>query len=139
MPAGRVADGDARRGAHDVHHGLDQRARREVLARARLDVLGVLFQQPLVDLALDVHVQADPGLAVDQLQQAAQLGRVLDAVLRLAKDDRDQARALAQLGQDVAVVGLQVVAVAGQQAAPAHALGDDPLLAPARAPARRPS
>ena len=94
-------------GAHDIHDGLDQRARGEVLARAALGVLGVLLQQAFVDFALDVDIQADPGFAVDQVDQAAQLGRVLDLVLGLAEDDGDQAGALAQLGQDVAVVGFE--------------------------------
>jgi hypothetical protein len=56
--AGRVADGLARPGLHHVDHGLDERPRGEVLARARLDVLGVLLQQPFVDVGLDVDVEA---------------------------------------------------------------------------------
>ena len=49
-----------------------------------------------------------------------QMGRVLDAVLRLAKDDGDQARALAQFSQDMAVMGFECVAVALEQALPAQ-------------------
>jgi hypothetical protein len=47
------------------------------------------------------------GLAVDQLDQAAQFGRILDLVLGLAEDHRDQAGAFAQLGQDGAVMSFQ--------------------------------
>ena len=85
--AGRIADRLPRRWAHDIDDRSDQRTRGEVLARARLDVLGVLLQQAFVDFALDVDVEADPRFAVDQLDQALQLGRVLDFVLGLAEDD----------------------------------------------------
>jgi hypothetical protein len=109
--AGRVADHLPGSRGHHVDDGLDEGTRREILPRARLDVLGVLFQEPLVDGGLDVDAQADPGLAVNQIDQPAQLGRVLDAVLRLAEDDGDEARPLAQLGQDGEVVALQVGAL----------------------------
>ena len=56
--AGRVADGVVRAGAHHVHDGLDQRARREVLAGAGLHVLGVALQQGLVGVALHVGAEA---------------------------------------------------------------------------------
>ena len=46
------------RGDH-VHHRGDERARREVLARAAFHVLGVLLQQPLVGVAL--HVGGERG------------------------------------------------------------------------------
>ncbi len=50
-------------------------------------------QQALVGVALHVGVEADPLLAVDQVDdQPAQLGRVLDLVLRLAEDDAEHAR-----------------------------------------------
>jgi hypothetical protein len=42
--AGGVADALAGGGAHDLDHGLDERARGEVLAGAALGVLGVLLQ-----------------------------------------------------------------------------------------------
>ena len=52
-------------------------------------VLGVLLQQALVDVALDVGAQRRPVLLVDQIDdQPPQLGRVLDLVLRLAEDER---------------------------------------------------
>ena len=117
--AGRVADRLAGGGLHDVDDGLDERARGEILPGAGFGVLGVLLQQAFVDLAFDVHLQPDPGLAVDQLHQALQLGRVLDAVLGLAEDDRDQPRALAQSGERLAVVALQLFAGEPAQAGPA--------------------
>jgi hypothetical protein len=39
-----------------VHHGLDQRPRREALAGAGLDVLRVALQQPLVGVAIHVGI-----------------------------------------------------------------------------------
>ena len=113
---GGVADGLSRLGVHDFHHGLDEGPRGEVLARAALGILGVLFQQAFVDLALGVDVQPDPGLAVDQGDQALQLGRVLDLVLRLAENGRDQAGAGAQVLQDMQILGFQVGAILRSQA-----------------------
>ena len=113
-------------GPHDLDDRPDQRPRREVLAGAGLDVLGVLLEQPLVGVALDVGVERQPRLAVDQVDdQAAQLGGILDPVLRLAEDDAEHARLPAELGQEVAVVDLELVAVAGEQARPVEALGDE--------------
>ena len=87
---GGVTDGLTRGRAHDIQHSLDERAGGEVLPGTALRVLGVLFQQALVNFTLDVNIQADPGLAIDQLHQAFQLGGVLDLVLRFAEDDRDE-------------------------------------------------
>ena len=99
-------------GAHHVHHGGDERARGEVLARAAFHVLGVLLQQPLVGVALHVGGEAGPLLLVDQVHdEAAELGRVLDFVLRLAEDDAEHARPLAEFLQRMAVMNLQIVAI----------------------------
>ncbi len=52
-------------------------------------ILRIARQKPLVDVALDVHRQAEPRLAVDQPDQTFQLGGVLDLVLRLQEDRPD--------------------------------------------------
>ena len=65
--AGGVAYGRVRPRAHDVDDGLDQGARREVLAGPRLDVLGVALQQRLIGVALYVGAEGQPVLAVDQV------------------------------------------------------------------------
>ena len=123
--AGRVADGVVGAGAHHVHDGPDQRARREVLPGAGLHVLGVALQQRLVGVALHVGAELQPVLAVDELpHQPGQHGRFLDSVLGLAEDDAQGAGLLAQRLQGAAVVGLQLGAVEGQQVGPAAALGD---------------
>jgi hypothetical protein len=127
-PGGRVTDGVRRRRPHHVDDSLDERTRGEVLAGAGLDVLGILLQQPLVDRAFHVDVEPDPRLAVDQLDEATQLGRVLDAVLGLAEDDGREAGAGAERGQDVAVVALQLVAVQPEQALPGVLRGNSARL-----------
>ena len=118
-------------------HRPDQRPRREVLAGAGLGVLGALLQQPLVGVALEVGVDRRPGLLVDQVDdQPAQLGRVLDPVLRLAEDRPSVPVCLPEL-EDVAVVRLQLVAASVEQRLPVQPVRDD-RPSPAGA-ARRPS
>ena len=68
-------------------HRPDQRPRREVLAGAGLGVSAPFCSRALVGVALHVGVDRGPRLLVDQVHdQPPQLGRVLDAVLRLAED-----------------------------------------------------
>jgi hypothetical protein len=122
--AGRVGDGLQGLGAHALHHGLDERARREVLPGAALGVLGVLLQQALVDVALHIGAQQHPALAVDQVDQLVQLGRVADLVLGLHEDVAQHAGLLAQLVQQLHVVALQLGAALAAQALPVVALGD---------------
>jgi hypothetical protein len=52
-------------GVNDGHHCIDQRARREILARTRLDLLRVAFEQALIDRAFDIDAEPEPNLAVD--------------------------------------------------------------------------
>ena len=139
--AGRVADGLAGLGRDDIDHGLDQRPRGEVLAGAGLGVLGVLLQQPLVGIALDVGAHHRPVFLVDQIHhQAAQLGRVLELVLGLVEDQAEHALFLAQFIQGMAVVVKQLVAVLLDQAGPAVLLRHDAgLVDTAPGCARRPS
>jgi len=114
--AGGVADGHARLRLHHLDHGLDERARREVLARAGLDVFGVLLEEPLVGVPLHVGVEGHPLLAVDEVDdEPAQLGGVLDPVLCLAEDDAEHAVAAAELVEDLDVLGLELVTVPIQE------------------------
>ena len=99
-------------------------AGREVLARSRLHVLGVLLQQPLVGIAFHVSVERHPVLAVDQVRdEPLELRRVLDAVLALAEDDTHHARSAPEFGEDVTVVDLQIVTVTAQERLPVEVRG----------------
>ena len=92
-------------GVHHIHHGPDQRTRREVLPRAGLHVLGVALQQRFVGVALHVGAELQPVLAVDQLpHQPGQHGRFLDAVLGFAEDDAQGSGLSAQRLQRAPVV-----------------------------------
>jgi len=131
--ARRIAHRLAGARGHAFHDTLDERARREVLPRPTLGVLGVLLEQPLVRVALHVGVERHPLLAVDQVDdEAAQLGRVLDLVLRLAEDQAEHARVLAQRLERVAVLHLERVALPGQERGPVVAGRDHRRLRPGR-------
>ena len=123
--ARRITNGLPRLRGDHVHDGGDERARREVLARAAFHVLGVLLQQALVSVALHVGGERRPLLLVDQVHdEPAQLGRVLDFVLRLAENDAQHARPLAEFLQRMAVMNLHLVAILRQQRRPVRPFGN---------------
>jgi len=93
------------------------------------NALGVLLQQAFVDRALDVHVHAQPGFAVDQVNQPFELGRVPDFVLRFAEDDRYQVAAFAQFGQGLGLLALQFIAFQMAQTIPVVPVRDSAGLA----------
>ena len=83
--AGGIDDALTRRGTHHIDHGLDERARREVLTRAAFGVFSVLLQQTLVGIAFDIGIERGPGFAVDEVyDEAAQVRGVLNFVEGLA-------------------------------------------------------
>jgi len=84
--AGRVADRLAGLGCHGIDDGGDQGAGGKVLTSASLHIGGILFQQSLVGIPLDIDTEARPLFLVDEVHnQAAELGRVLNLILSLAK------------------------------------------------------
>ena len=90
--AGGVTDGGAGLRAHDVHDGLNQRTRREVLSCAGLHILRVALQQRLIGIALHVGAKGHPILAVDELpDQPGEHGWLLDLVLGLTEYDAERA------------------------------------------------
>src|SRR5438876_3555863 len=104
---------------HYIDDGADERARSEVLTGAAFHVLGVLLQETFVSIALYIGIERRPFFLVDQVSdQPAQLRRVLDFVLRLAKDDADQPWFFPKLFKRVAIMNLQFIAVALQQLRP---------------------
>ena len=87
---------------------------------------GVALEQPLVGVALHVGRHRRPVLLADQLDdELAQLGRVLDLVLRLLEDQAEHPALLAQLAERLAVVLLQLDALHLRrgEVGPAVALG----------------
>src|SRR5439155_20103988 len=84
-----------------VYNCPDQRSGREVLPCAPFSILSVLFEQSLIGVALHIGVKGHPLLAVNQVyNHAAELGWVLDLVLRLAEDDAEHTLFLAQFFKD---------------------------------------
>ena len=126
-PAGAargVCDALARLRPHALDHGADQSARREVLARARLGIFGVALQQVLVDVALDVRAEGDPVGIVHHVDEAVELRRVLNLVLRLGEDLSQHPLPGAEFAQQRDVVSFEVRASLGFQALPAVLVGN---------------
>jgi hypothetical protein len=96
-------DGLRRIGVDDLDHRFDQCTRREILARARLYILRVAREQTFVDRALHVDGQAEPGFAVDQADEPAEPGGILDFVLRLEEDRADDSTLPRELFEQLAV------------------------------------
>ncbi len=117
--ARRIADRFVRLWLHHMDECADERTRSEVLACAAFHVLGVLLQKPFVGVAFDVGIEGRPFFLVDQVSdQAAQLRRVLDFALRLAKDDADQSWFFAEFFERMTIMNLQFISVALQQLRP---------------------
>ena len=126
---GGIDDGEARSRPHRIHDGIDQDARREILAGAGLGILRVLFEQAFVDVAFDVGRERAPRLLVDEIDdEAAQVGGVLNLVLGLAENDAENSRLLAEIVEGIAVVSLERQAIERHQFGPVVLGGDGGLL-----------
>ena len=110
-------------------HRVDQCARREILPSARLDLLGVAFEEALIDRAFDIDAEPEPGLAVDEADKTPELGRVLDLVLRFEKSRANNAGGARQLVEDRRIAPRQLLALQVAQDRPAAILGDRRVLA----------
>jgi hypothetical protein len=120
--------------AHDGDDGVDQDARREVLAGAGFGILRVLFEQALVDVALDVGAERAPRFLIDEIDdEAAQVGGVLDLVLGFAEDDAEDAGLFAEVFEGVAVMSFERQAVHFDEAGPVVIFGDGGLVLVGRA------
>ena len=106
--ARRVADAEvrfpARVGFHHRDDGLDERAGREVLARAFLAFAGGLFEQALEGRALHVHVHRRPVLLVNHGDDALEVDRIVKARRGLRENVGEQAAGFAEFAEDVGVV-----------------------------------
>ena len=96
--AGGIADGHARFRTHDFGHRFDERARRKVLSGSAFGIFGVFLEQAFVDFTLGVNIYAHPAFTVYQRDEAFELCRVLDAVLRFAEDNTQHAAFFAECG-----------------------------------------
>jgi hypothetical protein len=94
-------------GGYAPHHGLDERARSEVLPGAALGVGGVLFQQAFVNIAFNIRAHHGPLLLADHVDDFEQLGRVLYLVLALGEYLPQDAFLAAQRAQHLGVIGFQ--------------------------------
>ena len=128
--AGGVVDGLTRLRIDHAHHRVDQRARREILPRTRLDLLRIAFEQALVDRAFDVDAEPEPGLAVDQPDETPELGRVLDLVLRFQKDRADNAGEARELVEDRRIAAASTLRPAGRAILPSGNPRGSPRLSP---------
>jgi hypothetical protein len=86
------------------------------LAGAAFGVLGVLFEDALVGVALAVGGEGGPVGYVDEVgDEAAGFGGVLDSVLGLAEDDAEHVGVGAEGFEGAAVVDFAGVAVFGEE------------------------
>ena len=121
MPHGRVANGVVGGRLHAIHDGLDELPGREVLAGPLGRFLGTLGEQPLVDVALHVGLHRRPLLgSMRSTISRRKRGGVLDLGPGLLEDFAEHPWLLAEFFQEVAVMGLEFVAVQLQQALPAE-------------------
>jgi hypothetical protein len=128
--ASGIADRLPGPGRHDLDDGGDERAGGEVLAGAALHVSGVFFEQALVGVALHIGVEHRPRFLVNEVDdEAAELGRVLDLVLRLAEDGAEHPGLLSQRFENVTVVRLQLIDILGEKTRPIVALRHRGLVA----------
>ena len=89
----------------------------------------LLFDEPVVAyFTRTSHVADSPAVFVDQINDQAQLGRVLKLVLRLVEDQPEQALLVAEVFQGVAVVVEELVAVLLDQRRPGVFGGNIALL-----------
>ena len=87
------------------------------LVGRRIDLATRSFFAVFVGVTLHIGGRPRPPLFVDQVHdQALQLDRALDLILRLAEDDLQHLRLFARGFEHVAIVRFQLVAVAGREA-----------------------
>ena len=75
---------------HHAHDAVDERARREILARARFLLGGVFFQQPLIEIAQALLAGREPIELVDAAGQSLQVRGLAQPRLGIGEDGADQ-------------------------------------------------
>ena len=94
----------ARVGLHHADDGLDQHARREVLARAFLAFAGGFFEQAFECCAFDIDIHRRPIFLVDHGDDALEIDGIVKARCGLREDVAKQSARFAQLAENVGVV-----------------------------------
>ena len=74
----RILDHILDRGLHHGHHRINQRPWREILAGAGFLLLGILLQQPLIQIAQSLLAGAVPIQLVELAHQLVERGGLLD-------------------------------------------------------------
>ena len=121
----RVLDDVVECRLHHRHHAVDQRPWREVLAGAGLLLVGVLLQQPFVEIAEPLLPCAVPVELVDLGHERRKCGWFLDEGAGVGEDLLHEARAVAAEVDERELVGFQPVGRGpGFQVVPAVAGGD---------------
>jgi len=106
--ARRIANAEvrfaARIGFHHPNDGLDERAGREILARAFLAFAGGLFEQTLEGGAFYVHIHRRPVFLVNHGDDTLEIDGIVKAGRGLGEDVGKQAAGFTEFAQDVRVV-----------------------------------
>lgn len=95
---------NARIGFHAADDGLDQDARREILAGAFLPFAGGFFEQALIRLRLYVHIKAGPIGFRNETDQTLEINGIVEAVLALGVNVAENARLLTELAKQIGIV-----------------------------------
>ena len=123
--AGRVAAPFAERRLDEVHHGVDERPRGEVLAGSGFLLIGVLLQEAFIEIAQALFPGAVPVQFVDVVDDLFQVLRLVDVGVGIHIDLLDSVLAIrAELQQKFAVKLVLFDPVFCRQVIPPVALGD---------------
>ena len=80
----------------DIHNGIDERTRCEVLSRPALLILTVFLKDAFVECPLQVTVHQEPLLLIDKGDKLLKIHSAFDSVGRFREDRTDETRTTAQ-------------------------------------------
>ena len=89
--AGGIRDGFGDLGINDVHHGVNERPRSEVLTGAAFFILTVFLQDAFVECAFDVAFHQKPFFFINERDEFVEVGRAFNLVGSLREDGADEA------------------------------------------------
>ena len=97
--------------SHHLNHRLDEGTWGEILACAAFDIFGVFLQESFINFAFDINIHSHPGFPINEIDDALELGRVLNFVLRFAKDHTQHPISSGKFSEDVPVMVFEGIAV----------------------------